>query len=130
MADNASLDLDKAITDLQKQLTILTKVFEKQVDKYVGKSANKLEAYMKKNRKWTDRSERARQGLVAKWEKGPTETDWKITLAHSVSYGVFLELAHEKKYAIIQPTILVKGPEVMSGFNKILEKAASIDIKL
>lgn len=130
MADNASLDLNGAIETLEKQLIVLTKVFEKQVDKLVDKSANKLQAYMQKNRKWTDQSERARKGLSAKWERWPTETDWRIILSHSVSYGVFLELAHEKKYAIIQPTILAKGPEVMHNFNKILEAAANIDINL
>ena len=130
MADNASLDLTEAIEKLQANLQNLVKSFEQKVDQVVGQASGELEAHMKINRKWTDRTTRARQGLNAKWSRGETETDWVITLSHSVSYGVFLELAHEKKYAIIQPTILLKGPEVMKAFNNILEAAANMQIKL
>lgn len=130
MADNASLDLNDAIAKLQTNLEHLTKSFKQKVDQVVGQASGELETHMKINRKWTDRSTRARQGLSGKWAKGDTDYDWIITLSHSVSYGVFLELAHEKKYAIIQPTILLKGPEVMKAFNNLLEAASNVQIKL
>ena len=77
-------------------------------------------AALREHRPWTDRTGHARQrltGSVARVAQG-----YQIILAHGVDYGKWLELAHEKKYAIIQPTIEAKSPEVLSGFNKLLER--------
>lgn len=87
---------------------------------YANNAALTLQNYAKEHRPWTDRTGHARQrltGSVARVSQG-----YQIILAHGVDYGVWLELAHEKKYAIIQPTIQAKSPEVLSGFNKLLER--------
>ena len=48
---------------------------------------------------------------------------YRITLAHGVEYGIWLELAHEKRYAIIQETIDHVGSlEIMPAFNRFLER--------
>lgn len=54
---------------------------------------------------WQDRTGNARSGLV-----GATINDFarkvvEIYLIHSVAYGVFLELCHAGRYAIIAPVI-------------------------
>lgn len=87
---------------------------------YANNAALTLQNYARENRPWTDRTGHARQrltGSVARVAEG-----YQIILAHGVDYGKWLELAHEKKYAIIQPTIKAKSPEVLSGFNKLLER--------
>lgn len=87
---------------------------------YTQTAALKLQNYMRDNAPWTDRTGHARQRLtgVASTKKG----GYLITLAQGVDYGIWLELAHEKRFAIIQPTILAKSEEVMRGFNKLLER--------
>ena len=87
---------------------------------YADNAALTLQNYAREHRPWTDRTGHARQrltGSVARVSQG-----YQIILAHGVDYGKWLELAHEKKYAIIQPTIQAKSPEVLSGFNKLLER--------
>lgn len=87
---------------------------------YANNAALTLQNYAREHRPWTDRTGHARQrltGSVARVAQG-----YQIILAHGVDYGKWLELAHEKKYAIIQPTIQAKSPEVLSGFNKLLER--------
>ena len=52
----------------------------------------------------------------------PKPNTSRITLAHGVDYGLWLELANEKNYAIIYPTIKIKGPVVLEGLKNILGK--------
>lgn len=87
---------------------------------YAETAALKLQNYMRDNAPWTDRTGHARQRLTGTVTK--VTNGYKITLAHGVDYGIWLELAHEKRFAIIQPTILVNSNEVMTGFNKLLER--------
>lgn len=87
---------------------------------YAESAATMLEAYMKANRMWTDRTGMAKARLSAKVQE--VSQGFRIVLAHGVSYGLWLELANEKKYAIIQPTILAKSSEVMDGFANLLDK--------
>ena len=73
------------------------------------------------NRRWTDRTGQARQrlnGYVGKIAEG-----YRITLAHGVDYGLWLELANEKKYSIIPQTIEYVGTfEILPGFERLLER--------
>lgn len=84
-----------------------------------NKKSKELEGYAKENRKWTDRSSRARQGLIGSYEMG--DKGATIVLAHTVDYGVWLELAHEKKYAIVEPTVRLMSQEVFDSFQGLLD---------
>lgn len=86
---------------------------------YAETAALSLQNYMKQNRPWTDRTGQARQRLTAHVETVPK--GYQIVLSHGVDYGVWLELAHEKRFAIIHPTILAKGSEVIDGFKTLLK---------
>lgn len=83
--------------------------------------AENLEQYMKQNRPWTDRTGNARAGLSAKaYNSGSSYME--IVLSHSVYYGVYLEYSMEKRYAIIYPTILSQGPQVLAAFNDSMRR--------
>ena len=83
--------------------------------------AENLEQYMKQNRPWTDRTGNARAGLSAKaYNSGSSYME--IVLSHSVYYGVYLEYSMEKRYAIIYPTILSQGPQVLAAFNDAMRR--------
>ena len=88
---------------------------------YINTKAVETEAYMKKNRPWTDRTGMAKATLHTVVTQ-PSENVIRLTLAHGMWYGKYLELAHGKKYAIIKPTLLAKAPEIVRGLQNILEK--------
>lgn len=92
----------------------------------------RCEAYMKQKAPWTDRTSNARNGLFAKAAKLGTGL-YAIILAHSVTYGIFLEVGHHhepengdpydvKPYPIIIPTMNAYAPKVMRTLNKILDR--------
>lgn len=88
---------------------------------YAKTKAPQLEYYMKINRKWTDRTGAAKAGLKG-FVSVPKEHQIRITLAHGVSYGLWLELAHEMNYAIVRPTILTKSGAVLDGLDMLMSK--------
>ena len=80
-----------------------------------------VKAKMKMNRPWTDRTGMAKALLNAKVSQ-PSPTIVRITLAHGVDYGIWLELAHEKNYAIIAPTVREEGPRIVSDLDNLMSK--------
>jgi hypothetical protein len=72
--------------------------------------AREIEAYMRQNARWTDRTGDARRLLKAE-VLDVTGRAAFILLQHGVEYGVFLEM--RPAYAIIGPTLDVYGPRIM-----------------
>lgn len=86
---------------------------------FVNASADKLQAYAKDNAKWTDRTGAARQRLNTKVEK--VSNGYQIALAHGVDYGIYLEMAHEKRFAIIEDSLRLCGEnEIMPALQNLL----------
>ena len=88
---------------------------------YSATKAEKIKADMHSNRKWTDRTGMAKTTLDAKVSQ-PEEDIIRITLSYGVDYGLWLELANEKNYAIIAPTINDEGPRIISDLQDIMSK--------
>lgn len=96
------------LTNLETKMNAAVLMFSNTV-------AKDFESYAKHNRPWTDRTGRARQGLTGYVEtKGPV---YRINIAHTVDYGIWLEYARNKKYAILEPTVRIKSPEVIEAFK-------------
>ena len=85
---------------------------------YAQEGAKKFENYAKNNRPWTDRTGHARQRLTG-WVETLTNRV-RIYIGHAVDYGVYLELAHEKRYAILQKTVNNCSQEVLDGYKNLL----------
>lgn len=83
----------------------------------------RIEAHMKQKAPWKDRTSNARNGLFANAVK-KAKNVFAIILAHSVTYGIFLELGtrHMKARPIIVPTMQEYGPKVIKTLNKILNR--------
>jgi HK97 gp10 family phage protein len=84
---------------------------------------SRIEANMKHNAPWKDRTTNARNGLFANAVKFGERT-FGIILGHSVTYGIYLELGtrYMRKRPIIIPTLNKYGPKVMVTFKKILDR--------
>lgn len=82
--------------------------------------APQMEAWMKSNASWVDRTANARQTLWAE------EIDFvdSIVLAfgHGVEYGVFLELANAGKYAILGPAIDHFAPKLWRDVQSLMAR--------
>lgn len=104
-------DLDEGLKNLLRPVVVRM---------YAETQAKSLEGYAKEHRPWTDRTGDARKRLTGYVTE--TNTGYRITLAHGVNYGLWLELAMEKRYAILEPTIRLKGSEVLRGLKNLLDR--------
>ena len=110
-----SIDVSKVL----KGITDFDDAFDKALMVFAQSGAQKMEQYAKKNRKWTDRTGRARQSLNSSAFR--IDNGYRIQIAHGVYYGVYLEYAHERKYAILERTVTKVGMEqIMPAFHNFL----------
>lgn len=86
---------------------------------YSSTKAVEIESKMKQNRPWTDRTGMAKAMLNASVSQ-PDSNTIRTTLAHGVDYGIWLELAHEKNYAIVGPTLEQEAPRVVSELGNLM----------
>lgn len=69
----------------------------------VRDAAPEAEAHMKQYAPWRDQTGQARKLLMADWkDDGKAVT---LYLIHGAAYGIWLELRHAGRYAIIAPTV-------------------------
>lgn len=86
---------------------------------YAGTKAKVIESDMKVNRPWTDQTGAAKAELNTSVSQ-PEPNIVRITLAHGVDYGIWLELAHNKNFAILAPTVRKFAPEVVEDLKGIM----------
>lgn len=87
---------------------------------YARNAAQKLQSEAQHDARWTDRTGDARRRLRGYESK--VANGYQIALEHGVKYGIYLEEAMEKRYAIIQPTIQKVSPEILKGFQGLLDR--------
>lgn len=95
------------------------KIVRAAIGAYGDTAAKKMEGEAKRNAPWTDRTGNARNSIRG-------DFDWQgdnavITLSGNMDYSVYLELAHEKKYAILKPTIDKNAPSIIKGYQKLVK---------
>ena len=89
--------------------------------KVVGSTiSHNMEAYAKSNHPWTNRTYSAEHQLKGDFTVNDNTLD--IMIKHGVDYGIWLELAHEKNYAIIAPTVREEGPRIVSDLDNLMSK--------
>lgn len=85
------------------------------------KNVAPAENWMKTNAPWTDRTTNARNGLSARYV-GSARGVHTMVLFHTVDYGIWLEVAHEGNYQIINPALQEWGPRVMQDLVHLLDR--------
>ena len=97
---------------LTPNLKLLPEKIEAAVATAVDYSATRAEAYAKSNAPWTDRTGNARGGLFAEpfHDYG---NNHGYDIAHSVPYGIWLEVRWDGKYAVIGPAVERFAPRMM-----------------
>lgn len=108
-------------TNLQANMNTFASKFDAAVRILCENGSQKMEQYAKENRPWTDRTGSARQRLKGSWEK--VREGYMVKISHGVNYGVWLEFAHERKYAILLPTIEnVAKAQILPAFRNLVDK--------
>ena len=86
---------------------------------YAETAGAKLEAYAKANAPWQDVTGLSRQTISHSVES--SGANQRIILhGGTTSHFIFLELAHEKRWAIINPTMIKMAPGIIQGWRKVL----------
>ena len=80
-----------------------------------------IEAHMKINAPWTDRTTAARSGLAAKAFR-KNQNEYGIIMTYNVHYGKWLELCNQRRYGIIVPTLHSHGPQVLAAHTDLLDR--------
>lgn len=79
-----------------------------------------MERYAKNNARWTDRTGNARQRLKGstRWE----ESALIAAISHNVDYGMWLELCHGKKYAILEEALNSQAQNLLDSYQRFLNQ--------
>lgn len=81
--------------------------------------AEEMEAWGKANAPWTDRTGDARRLLSVRVE-GDEFAIGSIVIEHGVPYGLWLEIAHGGRYAIITKMIDMFAPQLWRDLQRIM----------
>ena len=85
---------------------------------YGDTAGKKLEGEAKRSAPWIDRT-----GLSRKTIQGGSQWDGNkciVYISGNTPQFPYLELCHDKKYAVLQPTINKMSPEILKGLKIIL----------
>ena len=114
------------------ELPKLADAFEKHPNNVLEKlsnvadvSAKDLEAKARKNAKWTDRTGQARRSINGSSSLNGTNIQIKLegyAVQDKTEYFQYLEKAHRKKYAILEPTIKDSKDDVVNRYAKALSQ--------
>ena len=112
---------------LRKNLRNFDSALRRNVSAVGDYQALETTTFLKSNARWTDRTGAARSGLYAVGIDGPNF--YEIFMAYSVWYGIYLETAHDRKYAIITPAIRIMGAAFMQKMQGLLDRMSEEDFR-
>jgi len=81
-------------------------------------TAREMEEHAKEHAPWQDRTGAARAGLTGSW--GLNQYVYYIKLAHSVRYGIYLEMYNEKRFEILAPTLRQYENRVWEVYKELM----------
>ena len=112
---NVDISFDNAI--VLQNIQGLEDRLKQQVNVLGNATGQKMQSYAQENAPWTDRTGDARQLL--KYKSTPDDTGVTISLFHQVEYGLWLEVSHNEKYAILKNSRDAILPEFVEAIRHI-----------
>lgn len=110
---------------LTPRLRNFTGTLNKALTVFMAYQETKVQDYMRQNAPWTDRTANARGGLFAK--NVSQLGTYAIVCYHTVPYGIWLEIAHDGHFRIIQPTIQAEGHRIMGELGQLMGIMNGVD---
>ena len=80
-----------------------------------------IESHMKISAPWTDDTGMARFMLAAEGVRKNQNQYW-VLMTHGVPYGKWLEVANQRRYAIILPTMYTHGQQCLAATSDMLDR--------
>lgn len=82
-------------------------------------ASQQMQAYAQTNARWNNRSGNARQKLKgdAYWQNSKV---LETVIVHQMDYGVWLELAMGRKYAILEEALQSAAPELIRQYKRLV----------
>lgn len=99
MADSFNIQID--VSQVTANMDGFMERLKTGIDTMGNTVGRNMQSYARANKPWTNRTYSARNGLEYKAE-WVSDTLYDISVFHTVDYGIWLELAHGEKYAILQ----------------------------
>jgi hypothetical protein len=112
--------IDFDASNLFKGLSELEEKAIKATELYANASGTKMANSAKTNAPWTDRTGNSRQTID--YNVQPKGTITEIQIRGNTPHFKYLELAHEKRFAILWPTIQKLSAEILKGWAKVIWK--------
>lgn len=75
-----------------------------------------------KGKIWNNRSFRAARGVHSYIEHNKDEKFIAVGLYHMMSYGAYLEFAHNRKYAVLEPIVRSRTETIMAKIKALFEE--------
>lgn len=95
------------------------------IDAVVDRRAAITTGDLRTKARWTDRTGAARSGLFAIPIHGKTFQE--IYMTYSVTYGIWLEVANDRKYAVITPMMRIVGDALLHDMQFLLDRMSDRD---
>ena len=113
----AKIEFKHDLTNIKENLREFGGKVDWAIKMVIDRRATDGQADMKTNAPWTDRTTAARNGLhtTTIHEKNTH----KIIFAHTVYYGIWLEIANSGRYEIIMPTVRKQGNILMAELEDL-----------
>lgn len=110
--------------DLGRNLATIDHKIDRSLDRVQEIIVTQGEADLKAEAPWTDDSGDARRGLWAKGSKLSNGTR-RITMGHSVDYGIYLEKSNSGRFQVIMPVLLDTGRRFMRSLEHLFAQLDS-----
>lgn len=114
-------DFDSLTPSLKKMLPAIDAGVDLAFDYMEPRASSK----MRENAPWVDRTGNARNGLFATHRKTPMVVHY-LVLAHTMPYGLWLEIRWSGRYAVIGPTMLEVAPELALVVAESIKRAIDL----
>lgn len=119
MANPKDIDLTWDLSSFRTSVEMYRTRFQTALFILCETVAIKMENYAKEQAIWQDRTGNARQRLQgeARWV-GISEIE--IAVSHHMDYGYWLELAHQREYAILEEAIEENQDELFRAIKRLI----------
>lgn len=121
MASLMSVKMEYDDRELKANLGRFPRKFHQQIDIIFDYNAFYATAWMKTNAPWHDDTGAARASLLA--VANNQGKNHELNLSHGVHYGIWLEVAHNRKYQILASAQRHMGAKLMSDMRTAFRRA-------
>lgn len=121
MAGSRGWRIEWDTSDLSTGIPLMEIRIRRYMHGHVVLWAGIIESYMKIRAPWTDRTGLARFTLAAEGVR-ENQNRYTIVMRHGMPYGKWLEIANQRRYSIVLPTMYTHGQQVVSNLTGMLDR--------